>query len=144
MNSKILQKYPKNKVMFTYLVMFLPVIAFPAIHYFHSSSFHFTLTTNILVLLFLAPCLEELTFRGLAQELILYKTKNYIFTILIVNLAFVALHYNVNKNIIYLSVVFICGIIFSTTKILYERVRYPIMLHMYYNGCFILYIKFIK
>jgi membrane protease YdiL (CAAX protease family) len=138
MNTK---NWISSKSLFTYFAVLLPVSALYLLHKLNLPFLNYSLNTNILILLVVSPLLEEFTFRGLLQDLILNKTKNYIFTVFLVNIAFVLLHYNINNNIVYLLAVFTCGIIFSVVKIYYGRIVYPIMLHVYYNLCFITYFK---
>ena len=133
-----------GKYIFACFVILLPIGVFCLLQKFYLPFLNYNLTPGLLILLIVSPILEELTFRGLLQDLVLSKTKNYIFTILIVNIAFMLLHFNVNKNIVYLLLVFTCGIIFSVSKIYYERISLHILLHMYYNLCFIVYTQAIS
>ena len=130
-----------SKCLFTYFSVLLPIGVFFLLYKLKLPFLNYHLTTSILILLIVSPVLEEFTFRGLLQDLILNKIKNYIFTVFLVNIAFMLLHYNVNNDIVYLFAVFICGIIFSVVKIYYGSILYPIILHVYYNLCFITYFK---
>jgi len=125
-----------GKYIFTYFAVILPIGVLYVLYKLKLPFLNYHITGNILFLLIISPILEELVFRGLLQESIYNKTKNYIFTVIMVNIAFMSLHYIVNNNIVYLLAVFICGIIFSVVKIYYKRIIYPIMLHVYYNLCF--------
>jgi|SRR6185437_4097640 len=138
MNTK---NWINSKYIFTCFSVLLPIGVFYLLYKLKLPFLNDHLTTNILILLIVSPVLEEFTFRGLLQDMILNKTKNYIFTVFLVSIAFTLLHYNVNNNIVYLFAVFICGIIFSVIKIYYRKIAYPIMLHVYYNLCFITYFK---
>jgi len=125
-----------SKCVFTYFSVLLPIVALFLLYKLKLPFLNYQITGNILFLITISPILEELVFRGLLQEAIYNKTKNYIFTVILVNIAFMSLHYPVNNNIVYLFAVFICGIIFSVVKIYHKRIIYPIILHMYYNLCF--------
>lgn len=133
-----------GKALFTCFAVLLPISVLYLIYKLNLPFLNYKLTTNILLLLVVSPILEEFTFRGLLQDMIQTKTKNYILTLFILNTAFTLLHYNVNNSIVYLFTVFICGIIFSVSKMYYKMIVYPIMLHMYYNLCFITYFKLIN
>jgi membrane protease YdiL (CAAX protease family) len=130
-----------GKCIFGCFVILLPIVALYLHYILHLPFLNYSLTTNLLILLIVSPILEELTFRGLLQDLILNKTKNIILTVILVNIAFVLLHCNVNNSVVYLFPIFICGIIFSVSKIYHKRLIYPILLHVYYNLCFIAYFK---
>ncbi len=130
-----------GKYIFGCFALLLPIVTLYLLHISHLPFLNYSLTTNIIILLAISPVLEELTFRGLLQDLVLNKTKNTVLTVIFVNIAFGFLHLNVNKSIVYLFSVFICGIIFSVSKIYYKRIVYPILLHVYYNLCFIAYFK---
>lgn len=140
MNTK---NWINNKFLFTYFIVLLPIGVFYLLYKLNLPFLNYSLNTNILILLLVSPVLEEFTFRGLLQDFLLNKTKNYSFTVFLVSIAFTLLHYNVNNNIVYLFAVFICGIIFSVIKIYYRKIAYPVMLHVYYNLCFITYFKLI-
>lgn len=141
MKKTVWQK--RRQSAFSYFAVFLPIIFYILIYQQFPSFFNFQLHTNILILLIVSPILEELTFRGLLQNLILRYSNSYVFTIILVNFAFVALHYSVNRHILYMLAIFICGIIFSVIKVYYKKIVFPIIVHVYYNLCFIVFIKFI-
>jgi membrane protease YdiL (CAAX protease family) len=132
-----------GKNLFTCFAVLLPISVFCTLYGLNLSFLKNSLTYNILFLLFISPILEELTFRGLLQDLVQNRTKNYIFTILFINSAFMLLHYKINNSILYLFAVFFCGIIFSVIKIYYKNIIYPIVMHVYYNLCFIIYCKYL-
>jgi len=117
------------------LAIILPLITFWVIYQYKLQSlinYNFD-HTSLLILLIVSPILEELVFRGLLQDFVLKKIKNIFFSIVIVNLLFMLTHYRINHSLSYLSVVFICGIIFSVVKVYYSRIVYPILVHSYYN-----------
>ena len=130
----------KARVGFLLFIIILPTLAFSILkllHLNHVFSIHLDWRT-ILILVFISPILEEVIFRGLLQEWLQSLLNQTIPTIILVNTLFTILHYNVNKNFIYLITIFFCGIIFSVVKILHKRVVFTIMLHSYYNVCFII------
>jgi membrane protease YdiL (CAAX protease family) len=129
------------KNIFGFFALLLPLLTLYLLYILHLPLLNYSFTKNVIILLVVSPVLEELTFRGLLQDLVLSRTKSLILTVVLVNIAFVLLHLNVNNSIVYLCPIFICGIIFSVIKIYYERIVYPVLLHVYYNLCFILYFK---
>jgi len=125
---------------FILFILILPVIIFIAMKLLFSENL-FSVDLNfrtIFILIFISPMLEEIVFRGLLQEWLPQILPNKIISIILLNILFAALHYNVNNQFIYLLAIFFCGIIYSAVKILYKKNIFPILLHSYYNACFII------
>jgi membrane protease YdiL (CAAX protease family) len=86
------------------------------------------------------PVIEELVFRGVIQEFIASKTKQFrsFFHLSIANvmtsLLFVAIHF-VHHPPSWALLVFIPSLIFGYFKEQYGDIRASIMLHMFYNTC---------
>ena len=120
-----------DDLIFMYFIVF--VILLPLSLLYHPYYVHFTAIELILMLL-LSPIVEEYVFRGALYELLQKFSCNIVVTILLINILFTLLHVsNVNYNILYLLGVFICGVIFTLTRILYKSVFYSILVHAYYN-----------
>lgn len=109
--------------------------------------FSFTLPFNALFLVlsfFVSPILEEIVFRGFLQDLLNKRIGNQILVVILVNFVFALLHVHINPELWYLLLVFACGVLFSSIKILFKKIRYPILLHSYYNISFLLLILLLK
>ncbi|AUR52487.1 JDVT-CTERM system glutamic-type intramembrane protease [Aquella oligotrophica] len=89
--------------------------------------------TSIIKLLVIAPILEEVVFRGLLQDFIKKITVSKLTCYFIVNIIFALLHYKNSYDILYLSGVFISGLIFSTIKDYYKKISVAIICHAYFN-----------
>ncbi len=102
---------------------------------------------SYIFILFMSPALEEILFRQLLQPIILSYIKNYIMAITALNILFVLIHYHLwlNSfnlyNIISLIGIFISGIIFSVFRSSFKQLIYVIMLHSYYNLCFLYFLS---
>lgn len=123
-------------MIFVIFATVLPAVAYFLIYYLHLPIFF---VVGSPLLLFLSPILEEIVFRGLIQDYIFEKISNKTLVVIITNLLFIAFHYHINSNFLYLLTVFICGVIFSLFKIRFSKLYYPICCHLYYNLCFYLY-----
>lgn len=94
---------------------------------------------SLFIIILVSPILEEIAFRGLIQDLCIKKFYNHkIMAIIFVNIMFSLLHFNNNQNIIYLVLVFLSGMIFSYSKLMFNKLSVPILLHAYYNIIFII------
>ena len=125
---------------FILFILILPAIVFITMKLLFTDNL-FTVYLNfktILILIFISPILEEIVFRGLIQEWLQQILPSRIIAITLLNILFAALHYNVNNNLIYLLAIFFCGIIYSVAKVLYKKNIFPILLHSYYNSCFVI------
>lgn len=86
------------------------------------------------------PVIEELAFRGVIQEFIASKTKQFrpYFYITIANfvtsLLFVTVHF-VHHTPLWALLVFIPSLIFGYFKDQYKHIVPSIFLHMFYNAC---------
>lgn len=127
---------------FLVLAIVLPVLA-----YFLGNALipeylaHFNLVSGVwavVLLLIVSPILEEVVFRGFLQDYLLSKIDNKFIVVLLVNFVFVALHYHINHETIFLILIFGCGVIWSVIKLKYHKLIYPIFLHAYYNLSFLL------
>lgn len=93
----------------------------------------------IAFIIFIAPVLEELVFRGLFQEILLKILKRKAIAFVAVNILFTVLHYHIRSEYEYLLVVFISGLIYSIVRDRYG-LKNAIYLHIYYN---IIYLVFV-
>ena len=86
------------------------------------------------------PVIEELAFRGVIQEYIASKTKQYpsllYFSVanIITSLLFVVMHF-VHHSPLWAMLVFIPSLIFGYFKEQYGHIGASIILHMFYNAC---------
>lgn len=86
------------------------------------------------------PVVEELAFRGVIQEVIARKTKQYsaFYYFSIANIAtsvlFVAMHF-VHHTPQWALLVFVPSLIFGYFKEQYKSILPSIFLHMFYNAC---------
>ncbi|MDM5263292.1 JDVT-CTERM system glutamic-type intramembrane protease [Sulfurovum sp. XTW-4] len=95
---------------------------------------------SLLFLIIFYPVVEELAFRGVIQEYIAAKTKEYpsFFYLSIANivtsLLFVAMHF-VHHTPLWAMLVFIPSLVFGYFKEQYGHIGASIFLHMFYNAC---------
>jgi uncharacterized protein len=95
---------------------------------------------SLFFLILFYPIIEELAFRGVIQEFIASKTKQFhpIFFLSVANVAtsllFVAMHF-VHHPPLWALLVFVPSLIFGYFKEQYGDVRASIFLHMFYNAC---------
>ncbi len=86
------------------------------------------------------PVIEEFAFRGVIQEFIASKTKQYgpffYFTVanVVTSLLFVAMHF-VHHTPVWALWVFVPSLIFGYFKEQYGYIGASIFLHMFYNAC---------
>ncbi len=86
------------------------------------------------------PVVEEFAFRGVIQEYIASKTKQYpslfYFSVanIVTSLLFVAMHF-VHHTSLWAMLVFIPSLIFGYFKEQYRHIGASIFLHMFYNAC---------
>ncbi len=86
------------------------------------------------------PVIEELAFRGVIQEFIASKTKQYssFFYLSVANivtsLLFVAMHF-VHHTPLWAMLVFVPSLVFGYFKEQYGHIGASIFLHMFYNAC---------
>ena len=91
-------------------------------------------------LLIFYPVIEELAFRGVIQEYLATKTKQYspLFYFSLANIftsvLFVLMHF-VHHSPLWALLVFVPSLIFGYFKDQYDRIFPSIMLHMFYNLC---------
>ena len=93
--------------------------------------------TSIFLVLIISPIFEEIIFRGVLLDFLAKILNNNIIISSIINIIFTAFHYYNNDKLLYLSLIFSCGTIFTVIKIKYNKIIYPIFLHIYYNAFFI-------
>jgi len=97
-------------------------------------------TKSLFFLIVFYPVIEELAFRGVIQEYIAAKTKQYpslfYFTIanIVTSLLFVAMHF-VHHTPLWAMLVFVPSLIFGYFKEQYGHIGASIFLHMLYNAC---------
>jgi membrane protease YdiL (CAAX protease family) len=111
---------------------------------FQQQSFDLNLVHfDINVLLFLIvfyPVVEEFAFRGVIQEYIASKTKQYpsFFYLTVANIVtsvlFVLMHF-IHHTPLWAMLVFIPSLIFGYFKEQYRHIGASIFLHMFYNAC---------
>jgi len=95
---------------------------------------------SLVFLILLYPIVEELAFRGVIQEFIASKTKQFrsffYFTIanIVTSLLFVAMHF-VHHTPLWATLVFIPSLVFGYFKEQYGHIGASIFLHMFYNAC---------
>ncbi|WP_223890699.1 JDVT-CTERM system glutamic-type intramembrane protease [Sulfurovum sp. TSL6] len=97
-------------------------------------------TKSLFFLIVFYPVVEELAFRGVIQEFIASKTKQYpsLFYISVANfitsLLFVAMHF-VHHTPLWAMLVFVPSLVFGYFKEQYGHIGASIFLHMFYNAC---------
>ncbi len=97
-------------------------------------------TKSLFFLIVFYPVIEELAFRGVIQEYIATKTKQYpsFYYISVANVLtsvlFVLMHF-VHHPPIWAMLVFIPSLIFGYFKEQYKHILPSIFLHMFYNIC---------
>ena len=95
---------------------------------------------SLFFLIVFYPVVEELAFRGVIQEVIATKTKQYpaFYYFSIANIAtsllFVAMHF-VHHTPLWALLVFVPSLIFGYFKEQYKSILPSIFLHMFYNTC---------
>ena len=95
---------------------------------------------SLFFLIVFYPVIEEFAFRGVIQEYIATKTKQYpslyYFTIanIVTSLLFVAMHF-VHHTPLWAMLVFVPSLIFGYFKEQYGHIGASIFLHMFYNAC---------
>jgi len=95
---------------------------------------------SLLFLILLYPVVEELAFRGVIQEFIASKTKQFrsffYFTLanIVTSLLFVAMHF-VHHTPLWAILVFVPSLIFGYFKEQFGHIWASIFLHMFYNVC---------
>jgi membrane protease YdiL (CAAX protease family) len=103
--------------------------------------------TSLFFLIIFYPVVEELAFRGVIQEFIASKTKQYpsFFYLSLANivtsLLFVAMHF-VHHTPLWALLVFVPSLIFGYFKDQYKYIVPSIFLHMFYNACSLFLILF--
>ncbi|NOR55670.1 MAG: JDVT-CTERM system CAAX-type protease [Sulfurovum sp.] len=100
----------------------------------------FSDTKSLFFLIVFYPVIEELAFRGMIQEVIARKTKDYpvYFYISLANVLtsvlFVLMHF-VHHTPLWALLVFIPSLVFGYFKEQYKHILPSIILHMFYNAC---------
>ena len=100
----------------------------------------FSDTKSLFFLIVFYPVIEELAFRGVIQEYIASKTKQYpsFFFLTVANIVtsvlFVLMHF-VHHAPLWALLVFIPSLIFGYFKDQYKHILPSIFLHMFYNFC---------
>ena len=95
---------------------------------------------HLFFLIVFYPVVEELAFRGVIQEFIASKTKQYpaFYKLTVANivtsLLFVAMHF-VHHTPLWAMLVFIPSLVFGYFKEQYGHIGASIFLHMFYNAC---------
>ena len=97
-------------------------------------------TKSLFFLIVFYPVIEELAFRGMIQEYIATKTKQYpvYFYISLANVLtsvlFVLMHF-VHHTPLWALLVFVPSLVFGYFKEQYKSILPSIFLHMFYNAC---------
>ena len=97
-------------------------------------------TKSLFFLIVFYPVIEELAFRGMIQEVITTKTKQYpvYFYISLANILtsvlFVLMHF-VHHTPLWALLVFVPSLVFGYFKEQYKSILPSIFLHMFYNAC---------
>ena len=97
-----------------------------------------TSTKSLFFLIMFYPVVEELAFRGVIQELIASKTKQYsafyYFTVanILTSVLFVLMHF-VHHTPLWAMLVFVPSMVFGYFKEQYKSILPSIFLHMFYN-----------
>lgn len=100
----------------------------------------FTDTKSLFFLIVFYPVVEELAFRGVIQEYIASKTKQYpsflFLTVanIMTSVLFVLMHF-VHHAPVWALLVFVPSLIFGYFKDQYNNIAPSILLHMFYNFC---------
>ena len=100
---------------------------------------------SLFFLIIFYPVIEELAFRGVIQEYISSKTKQYpslfYFSVanILTSLLFVAMHF-VHHTPLWAMLVFIPSLIFGYFKEQFGHIGASIFLHMFYNACSLFWI----
>jgi len=135
-----------NKINIQYgaAIMAAPVFVFLYISIFQHQSVDvqniLSDTKSLFFLIVFYPVVEEFAFRGVIQEYIASKTKQYpslfYFSIanILTSLLFVAMHF-VHHTPLWAMLVFIPSLIFGYFKEQYKNIGPSIFLHMFYNAC---------
>ncbi len=135
-----------NKLHIQYGAALLAAPVFIFLHntLFHQQAFNVErLNVDIVSLFFLLlfyPVVEELAFRGVIQELIASRMKQYSefyhlsVANIITSILFVMMHF-VHHAPIWALLVFIPSFVFGYFKEQYNHVGASIILHMFYNAC---------
>lgn len=118
------------------IVLFLCRFFYPI--YLNLYKIQYTLGGSFL-LIFVSPILEEIVFRGLLQDFFIKIIRSKVLALGLLNIIFSLIHAHNNQNIVYLSILFFCGIIFSIVKYNYNKLSYVIFLHAYYNILFVIF-----
>ncbi len=121
-------------------VIILPIIAWLIYFYlklYTYLNFNNQKSSTIFFVLIISPIFEEIIFRGILLDLLAKILNNNILIYFIINIIFTYFHYYNNNKLFYLFLIFLCGTIFTVIKIKYNKIIYPIFLHIYYNAFFI-------
>lgn len=100
----------------------------------------FSDTKSLFFLIVFYPVIEELAFRGVIQEYIASKTKQYpsflFLTVanIMTSVLFVLMHF-VHHTPVWALLVFVPSLIFGYFKDQYNHIAPSIFLHMFYNFC---------
>ena len=103
-------------------------------------------TKSLFFLIVFYPVVEELAFRGVIQEVIASKTKQYptfyylTLANILTSVLFVLIHF-VHHTPLWAMLVFIPSLIFGYFKEKYKSILPSIFLHMFYNICSIFLIS---
>ena len=95
---------------------------------------------SLFFLIIFYPVIEELAFRGVIQEFIASKTKQFRLYLhltlanVVTSLLFVAMHF-VHHPPHWALIIFVPSLIFGYFKEQYGDIRASIFLHMFYNAC---------
>lgn len=109
-------------------------------NYDYLERFHMDYSLHtIAFIIFIAPVLEEIVFRGLFQEILLKALKRKSITFVLVNILFTILHYHIRSEYAYLLLIFVAGLIYSIVRYQYG-LKKAIYLHIYYNMIYLVFV----
>lgn len=106
---------------------------------FDLKTIHFDIQSLFFLIVFY-PVIEELAFRGVIQEFIASRTKQYPSFLhisvanIVTSVLFVAMHF-VHHTPLWAVLVFVPSLIFGYFKEQYGHISASIFLHMFYNAC---------
>ncbi|MFC2073419.1 JDVT-CTERM system glutamic-type intramembrane protease [Campylobacterota bacterium] len=134
----------KTNIQYGAAILAAPIFVFLYSYIFQHQAVHvehlLSDTKSLFFLIVFYPVIEELAFRGVIQEYIATKTKQYpsFYYLTVANILtsvlFVLMHF-VHHTPIWAMLVFIPSLIFGYFKEQYKHILPSIFLHMFYNFC---------
>jgi membrane protease YdiL (CAAX protease family) len=136
MHNVILQQVKLNKYLL--IAIFSPLLL---IFFNNNNSINYYISSKtILLMIIISPIIEEMVFRyflyNYLQRIYNYFNKNI--NIILTNIVFMLLHLRNTHDIIILFGIFISGIVFNLVYIEKKLLIYPILIHAWFNLCYLL------